>query len=153
MTAAALAHEDRSLRLVRNGGLVVAAWTDAPTVEQLRIVRRLAKDAEREHPSGTAYLNAILGGSNRFPAEVRAELERDARDGSLFTRGVAHLVLLPGWQGPAGRAVVRTALALARTPFAHRVFSDARPAATWLAQRLEWPTDTVLRAWDAARSA
>lgn len=153
MTQAAFAHEDGSLRLVRAGGLVVAAWTDVPTVEQLRIVRRHAQDAEREHPGRSAYLNAILRGGHRFPAEVRAELGHDARDRSFFTRGVAHLVLLPGWQGPAGRAVVRSAIALARTPFPHRVFSDARSAARWLAARLDGSAEAILRAWDDARGA
>lgn len=145
-----VAYEDATLRIVRDGALVCCAWIDAPTVTQLREVRRAALEAEREHPS--ACLNGILRGGNKFPAEVRAEVERNARDPELFTRGVAHLVLLPGWQGPAARAFVRGAIAFARAPAPNRVFSSARAAAAWLAERLDGSTrEGVLRAWDAAR--
>lgn len=154
MTSRAIevAYEDATLRIVRHGALVCCAWIDAPTVAQLGEMRRAAIAAEREHPNATACFNGILRGGNKFPAEVRAEVERNARDPELFTRGVAHLVLLPGWQGPAARAFVRGAIALARAPAPNRVFSSARAAAAWLAERLDGSTEaSVLRAWDAAR--
>jgi hypothetical protein len=131
---------------------VVAAWTDAPEVEQLRVVRRLGLEAERERPNATAYLNGIVRGGNRFPAEVRAEMEVNARDANLFTRGVAHVVLLPGWLGSTARAIARGAIAVGRPPVTNLVFAAAPPAAKWLAERLgePWTADRVMRAWAVA---
>ena len=154
--APVVAHDDGVLRLVCAANLLVAAWTEAPTVEQLRLVRERGHELERAHPRASAYLNGIVRGGNRFPAEVREEMEASARDRGMFTRGVAHLVLLPGWQGPAARAVVRGAIAIARAPAPNRVFATPEDAAAWLAERLgaPWCAEDVTRAWaEAARAS
>src|SRR2546428_8586344 len=117
-----IVHDDGALRLGVLRNLVIGVWREAPTVAQLRLVDTQARRAGSVAPVG--YINAILSGSGRFPPEVRAEVARHARDSTLARAGIAHLVLLPGWQGPAARAFVRGAIALAQSPYPNRVFRD-----------------------------
>jgi hypothetical protein len=142
-----IVHDDGALRLGVLRNLVIGVWREAPTVEQLRTVDDRARLASKDGPIG--YINAILAGSGNFPPEVRAEVTRQARDASLPRAGVAHLVLLPGWKGPAARAFVRAAITLAHAPAPNRVFRDAEHCADWLADRMpgEWSSSAILSAY------
>ncbi len=144
-----IVHDDGTLRLGVERNLVIGVWREAPTVAQLRTVDAHVRRAAKDGPIG--YINAILAGSGNFPPEVRAEVARQARDASIPRVGVAHLVLLPGWKGPAGRAVVRAAIALANAPAPNRVFGDPEHCAEWLASRMqgEWTAVTVASAYRA----
>lgn len=143
-----IVHDDGRLRLGVERNLLIGVWREAPTVDQLRRVEAEA----RKSAAPIGYLNAILAGSGNFPPEVRAEVARQARDASIPKAGVAHLVLLPGWKGPAARAFVRGAIAIAKSPSPNRVFRDPEHCAEWLADRMtgEWTASEVLAAYREA---
>jgi hypothetical protein len=142
-------HDDGALRLGAMRNLLIGVWREAPTLEQLRLVAQHTHEMTKEHREGVGYINAILSGSGSFPPEVRAEVARQARDASIRRLGVAHLVLLPGWQGPAARPFVRAALTVARAPPPTRVFGDDQSCARWLASRMAdgWTADAIARAY------
>ena len=142
-------HDDGALRLGALRNLLIGVWREAPTVEQLRTVADRTRETTKTHPEGVGYINAILSGAGRFPPEVRAEVARHARDASIRRLGVAHLVLLPGLQGPAARAFVRAAIAFAKTPAPNRVFRDDKSCARWLASLMAggWTADAITGAY------
>lgn len=142
-------HDDGTLRLGALRNLLIGVWREAPTVEQLRTVADRTREATVRHPEGVGYINAILAGSGRFPPEVRAEVARQARDASIRRLGVAHLVLLPGWKGPAARAFVRAAITIANAPAPNRVFGDDESCAKWLASRMAngWTAAAIVSAY------
>lgn len=139
-------HDDGTLKLGATKNLIVAVWRETPTVEQLRLIEE--KSREQSKHGAIGYINAILAGSGRFPPEVRAEVTRLARDAAIPRVGTAHLVLLSGWQGPAARAFVRAAIAIARSPYVNRVFRDAGSCSSWMADRLGWSASDVERAYE-----
>jgi hypothetical protein len=127
---------------------LIGVWREAPTVEQLKTVSEHSRKTAKEY-GGVGYINAILSGSGRFPPEVRAEVAHHARDASIKRLGVAHLVLLPGWQGPAARAFVRAAITIAHAAAPNRVFRDDARCAEWMASQLngDWTTSAALGAY------
>lgn len=141
-------HDDGELRLGATRNLLVAVWREAPTVEQLRVVERAIVALAKERGESVGYVNAILAGGNRFPPEVREEVTRIARAPLPYV-GVAHLVKLPGWKGPAARAFVRAAITIANAPAPNRVFRDERACAAWMCDRLGggWTIDEAARAY------
>jgi hypothetical protein len=145
----ALLHDDGALKLGATKNLVIGVWRETPTVDQLRMVEDASRAIAKQRNEAIAYINAILEGSGRFPPEVRAEVARLARDTTLPRVGVAHLILLSGWQGPAARAFVRAAIAIARAPAPNRVFRDIRACADWMSKRLggAWTAHEVERAY------
>lgn len=154
MIDTAVVHSDESLRIVTARNLFVVVWWDAPTVEQLRSLARMAEAHRRDHPRGTAMLNVIRGGMPSFDQKMREEAQRLTRDGH-FDLAVAHLVLLGGLVGAAVRAFLSTIVLLGRPKEPTQVFAEEGKALSWLAPQLArgpslWARDDVQATFDRA---
>lgn len=146
-------HDDGALRLGAERNLLIGVWREAPTVEQLRTVHAHARKLAEAH-GGVGYINAILSGSGKFPQEVREEVARQARDATVKRLGVAHLVKLPGWQGPAARAFVRAAITIAHAAAPNKVFRDDESCAKWMASQLgDFSSEAIVGAYRTVSSS
>jgi hypothetical protein len=150
----AVVHADETLRLVTAKNLLVAVWSDAPTLTQMQSVGRAAAALRRAHPRGAAMLNVVRGGTPSFSNAVREEARRLTSDGH-FTLGVAHVVLLGGLVGATVRAFLSTIVLLGRPKEPTQVFGEAGAALGWLEARLAtggegWTRDDVQAAYDRA---
>jgi hypothetical protein len=130
-------HEDRTLRLVTCESLVIAVWSDAPDLPQMRALGAALRTQARAFPRANALMNVVVRGTPNFSEPVRKEALRLARDPSLAGVGSAHLILMGGLTGVATRAFLST-VALVGTTRATpvKVFSEAAATAEWLADRL-----------------
>lgn len=149
-------YEDATLRLWSHRELLVAAWFDAPTIEQMREVGRVGRALGNAHPRGSALANVIVSGVPRFSDEVRDEGIRIARD-RTFRRDSCHLILVGGLGGAAVRAFMSMVLlvgtkALGKGAARTRVFGEIGAAASWTAELLggEW---TARELFDLYREA
>lgn len=136
--------EDATLRLWSHRDLLVAAWFDAPNIDQMREVGRAGRALGAGHPRGSALANLIVSGVPRFSDDVRDEGIRIARD-RTFRRGSCHVILVDGLGGAAVRAFMSMVLlvgmkALGKGAARTKVFGDLGAAATWTADLLggEW---------------
>lgn len=149
MTRLQIVHQDATFRIGVARNLMINAWADAPSLEQLRAFGRSARALSREHAGRTALLNVVLGGTPRFPEAVRDEAVKLTRDSGLGRLGVAHLILVGGLAGAATRAFLSTVVLLGRPRVPNKVFGDSRASAEWLAGVLTtggaaWTADEIL---------
>lgn len=149
-------YEDATLRLLSHRELLVAAWFDAPTIDQMREVGRAGRALGAASPRGSALANVIVSGVPRFTDEVRDEGIRIARD-RTFRRGSCHLILVGGLGGAAARAFMSMVLlvgtkALGKGAARTKVFGELGAAAGWTAELLggEW---TAMEVFDLYRDA
>ena len=129
-------HTDSTLRIVISRNVQANVWSNAPTVEQMRLFGRVGVAQMRPHPRGTGLLNLIVGGTPSFSEAVRAETVKLVKQPGIFSLGAAHLVLVGGFTGTAVRAFLSTVLLLGRPPCPNKVFGDPETAAAWLAPLL-----------------
>ena len=132
MAEPAIIHTDAILRVLTSRNVQVNVWSNAPTVEQIRIFGRSGMSLARRNPRGAGLLNLMLKGTPSFSEEVRDETVKLMKQGA-FRLGTAHVVLLGGLTGSAVRAFMSTVMLLARSPAPNKVFGEAEPAAAWLA--------------------
>lgn len=126
------------LTISASRNLLVFAWLDAPTVDVMREVARVARTVAKKHPSGSGLMNLFLAGTPRFTDEVRAEVVKIDRDPTLFPQGSARVILLPGLAGTAVRVFLNTVTLMARQPIRPvQAFGGVSQAAAWLAPKLE----------------
>ncbi|MCU0656005.1 MAG: hypothetical protein MUF64_12330 [Polyangiaceae bacterium] len=128
--------EETTLRLVAERNVVVAAWRDAPTVPQLRLVERVGRGVELRYPGQTALINLILSGTPRFSAEVRAEVGRMNNQDDLYVLAAAHVILVEGFLATAVRAFLSTTMLVVKPATPTKIFGDTTLAARWVAERL-----------------
>ena len=129
-------YQDRSFRLVSHRNVMVAVWSDAPTLPQVRILHREADQFSKHNPSGQAFANVVVGGVPIFSEPVRDELVKMIKSTTNFTLGSAHILLVSGMAGSAVRAFMSTVMLLARPQAPNRVFGGVAEAVTWLHGRL-----------------
>lgn len=144
MAGLTVVYEDPTLRLATHAELFLAAWTDAPTGEQMRELGRRSRAFQAELGPRTALWDAIIGGKPAFTSEVRQAAAELTADHELFPIGTAHVIVLDGLRGSATRAFLTTATLLGRPVHPTRVFGEPAAAATWLAQQLGWEVERVL---------
>ena len=135
MAELAIVHTDAILRVLTSRNVQVNVWSNAPTVEQIRIFGRSGVSLARRNPRGAGLINLMLKGTPSFSEEVRDETIKLMKQGS-FRLGTAHVVLLGGLTGSAVRAFMSTVTLLARSPVPNKVFGEPEAAAAWLAPLL-----------------
>ncbi|HVY49139.1 MAG TPA: hypothetical protein VHB21_24785 [Minicystis sp.] len=141
MGKARIHHEDPTLRLASDRGVLVATWFDAPTADQMRVIARAGRELGHGYPSGIGFANVVVRGNPRFDDEVRAEAIEIARE-RIFRRGSCHIVLVEGLAGAATRAFLSMVLLVgkrSRGPDAAptKVFGDCETAARWFVPMLD----------------
>lgn len=129
-------YQDRNFRLVSHRNVMIAVWSDAPTLPQVRILHREADQFAKQNPSGQAFVNLITGGVPVFTEAVRDELVKMIKSTTNFTLGSAHVLLVTGMTGSAVRAFMSTVMLLARPKAPNRVFATIADAVTWVHGRL-----------------
>jgi hypothetical protein len=144
-----IVHEAARVRIGTSRNLFVAAWYDAPEVEDLRAGLRAGVALAGKRRGDAVHLHVALSGTPRFGDDVRAELVRSLRDPRVQAQATAFSVELAGLAGAATRAFLSTALLLSRTDTPHKVFGDRRAAAAWMVPALTkggeaWSADDVL---------
>jgi hypothetical protein len=130
-----IVHTDATLRVVTSRNVQVNVWSNAPTVEQMRVFGRTGAVLARRNPRGIGLLNVMLRGTPSFSEQVRDETVKLTKQG-YFRLGAAHLILVGGLTGTAVRAFMSTVLLLARSPAPNKVFGEPETAAAWLAPLL-----------------
>lgn len=135
MTDLEVIHSDAALSVVIARNVQVNTWTDAPTVEHLRMLSRTSTALSRKNPRGAALINLMVRGTPSFTQEVRDETVKALKQ-NYFRLGTAHIILLGGFSGTAVRAFMSTATLIARPQDPHKVFSEPEAAAAWLAPLL-----------------
>lgn len=156
MTANLKVHEDPTLRMVSHRNVMFTVWTDAPTLSQVRVFHRESEVFTRSHPSGQVLVNMVLGGVPLFTEPVRDELVKIMKQGTTYTLGTAHLILVGGMAGSAVRAFLSTAMLLARPKVPNRVFGTVADAAVWVHERLggagaQWTVNELRDALEDAK--
>jgi len=152
MPRAEIVHEDAILRLGVSRNLIIIGWLDTPSSAQLRAISRATVALVAKHKDGVSVLDIVTSSiMPRFTQELRDEVAQTMRDPRTQGRASAHVVLTPGLAGVTTRAFLSTATLLARSATQHKVFSELRPAATWLAPHLSvgkllWSVEDVLAA-------
>lgn len=147
-----IVHEDATLRLGVSRNLLIVAWLGTPESAQLRALGRARAALATKHKADVGSLDVVLAGIlPRFTQEIRDEVVQMLRDARLQGLGSAHVALAEGLSGVTTRAFLSTATLLAHSSTPHRVFSELRPAATWLAPLLAagsvpWSVDDILAA-------
>ena len=146
---AEIAHEEGIFRITKERNVAVAAWRDAPSVQQMRAFERVGLAMSKAHPKGTALFNVVLSGTPNFSTELRDETTRISARNDMFKLATAHLVLVEGFVGVAVRAFLTTSVLLAKTPTPTKVFSSKELAADWVHGLLEpsgekWTRDQLL---------
>jgi len=143
-------HEDPTFVLLRRDNLMVAAWHDAPSLAQMRIIGRHMDVWRPPYDHHVAYVNVIVNGRvEGFNAEVREAAKRlsEKYPPALC---VANIVLVQGLSGILTRTVMRAMRMVGRTHSPWRVFDSCGEAATWIAQQLDgqvnltWSASEVL---------
>jgi len=147
-------YQDRNFRLVTYRNVMIAVWSDAPTIQQVRILHREADQFAKHNASfanhgaadragapsasspGQAFVNIVAGGVPVFSEQVRDELVKLIKGTTNFTLGSAHILLVSGMAGSAVRAFMSTVMLLARPQAPNRVFGAVAEAVTWLHGRL-----------------
>lgn len=132
------------LRINASNGLVIAVWTDAPTLAEVGEMDRAGQKQARLNKGKVALLNVVVSGSPRFDEQVRARVKEMTSQGRPFNWAVAHLILVGGLAGAGIRAFLTTGLLFARSEIPKRVFGDRAECAAWLAR-------TLRGAWTPAR--
>ncbi len=132
-----IVHEDTTLRLGVCRNLLIIAWLGPPESAALRAIGRARAAMSTKHKSDVGTINVVLASTlPRFTQEIRDEVVNLLRDARLQGLGTADVVLAPGLSGVTTRAFLSTSALLARSSTPHRVFSELRPAADWLAPLL-----------------
>jgi len=130
-------HEDKTFRLATWRNLTIATWYDAPNAQQVRRIRRSNENMAARYPDGIGFMNAIMGGSPRFGAEMRAEVEALLKESRTYSVGSVHVVEVRGLKGATVRAFLSTLTLISPVPT--RVFGNIDDAADWMAPRLGFP--------------
>lgn len=128
-------HEDPTLRIWAIRNVLGVVWFEAPNFEQLQELNRIGKVRSRAYPEGLGLFQLVVRGTPRFTDEVRAEVERMARE-NVFARGGAHIILVDGLAGSAARAFLSTVLLIRRQRAPAKVFSEIGEAATWFVREV-----------------
>jgi hypothetical protein len=128
-------HADATLRLASAGNVLFAAWTGAPSVEQMRELGRVSRSFSDRHGGEAAFWDVVVSGRPSFDDGVRRESQALTSD-HLFRLAVAHLVLPDGLTGAAIRAFLSTMILLGRPATPTKVFDDPRACASWFVPRL-----------------
>lgn len=131
-----IVHRDATLRIVTSRNLQVNVWTNAPSLEQMRVFGRTGATLARQHPHGAGLLNVILPGTPSFSEPVRAEVVKLMKQATLYSLGAAHLILVGGFTGTAVRAFMSTAILISNPSRPNKVFGAPEDAAAWLAPLL-----------------
>jgi hypothetical protein len=129
-------HTDSTLRIVTARNVQVNVWSNAPTLEQMRVFGRTGVAHARQHPRGTGLINLVVRGTPSFSEPVRAEAVKLVKDEGIFSLGGAHIILIGGLAGTAVRAFMNTAILLGRPRRPNKVFGEAETAVAWLAPLL-----------------
>ena len=142
-------HQEATFRLCVSENLLVAVWTEAPELEQMRAFGRALRALLSKHGRRTGSINLILSGTPRFTDTVRAEAVRLMKDPRLQSSCTAHIVLVGGLAGAAARAFLSTVVLLGRPATPSKVFGETRTAAIWLAPLLSqaggaWSIDQLV---------
>jgi hypothetical protein len=143
-------YTDPILQIAAHRNLLVIAWSDAPTVDQMRECARAARVLARKYNGGIGLLDLILSGTPTFSTEVRDEAVKLNRDPALFRLGIADTVLVTGFVGVAVRAFLATVALLARSPVPTRVLGSLAEAEAWLLPQLvkggePWATGDIVK--------
>ena len=131
-----IVHTDSTLRIVTARNVQVNVWSNAPTLEQMRVFGRVGAALARQHARGSALINVIVGGTPSFSEPVRNETIRTMKQTELFSLGSAHVILVGGFTGTAVRAFMSTTILISRPLRPTKVFGEPETAAAWLAPLL-----------------
>ena len=129
-------HEDPTLRISGCENLLLAVWSNAPDLAQMRAMGAALRGLARSQPAGSALMNIVVRGTPNFTEPVRTEALRLSRDPTISRLGGAHVILLSGLAGVATRAFLSTVTLVASQATPTRIFGDGKAAAAWLAERL-----------------
>ena len=135
MASIEIRYEDDTLRqgVLRN--VHVAAWFDAPTLEQMHEYGRCARGVYARYQGKSALLNLVVEGVPRFSSEVRQAAAEYTAEG-LHQLGAAHVILVGGLLGASVRGFLGTMLLVGRPPNPAKVFGDLATAAQWQQKNL-----------------
>lgn len=139
-----IVYEDGTLRQAYCRNVHIAAWYDAPSLEQMHAYGACAKALSQRFGGKTALLNVVVTGVPRFSSEVRDAAAEYTREGA-HSVGAAHIILVGGLLGSSVRAFLSTAMLLGRPPNPTKVFGSIETAAFWMARNL---TDRSPERWD-----
>lgn len=129
-------YQDRNFRLESHRNVMIAVWSEAPTLPQARVLHREAELFAKHNPGGQSFANIVAGGVPMFTEPVRDELVKLGKSHSIFTLGSAHIILVGGMAGSAVRAFLSTVFLISRPQAPNRVFGSIAEAVTWLHGRL-----------------
>jgi hypothetical protein len=135
MASFEIRYEDDTLRQAVARNVHVAAWFDAPTLEQMHEYGRCARGVYRSYRGKSALLNLVVEGVPRFSSEVRKAAADYTAEG-LHQLGAAHVILVGGLLGASVRGFLGTMLLVGRPPNPAKVFGDLPSAAAWQAKNL-----------------
>ena len=144
-----IVHEDATMRQVYCRNVQIAAWYDAPSLEQMHTYGRCAKVLSKRYGGKSALMNVVVKGVPRFSSEVREAASEYTREGA-HQIGAAHVILVGGLLGSSVRAFLSTVMLLGRPPNPTKVFGDLDGAARWMAKSL---CARSPEAWDAEELA
>lgn len=140
-------YADEIVNVEVHRNLFLVAWYDAPRLEQVRAIRRIAAPIAKKHTGGTAMFDLIVRGTPSFEEEMRKELKKATED-PWITLGTAHVIVPTGLVGAATRAFLTTMFLIGRLKVPNKVFASPEGAAPWLLERLSlskeaWSSDEL----------
>lgn len=109
----------------------IARWVQAPTMEQMDAMERVARPHEASVSGGCGLFNVVVSGKANFTPEFRAHAAKVSADPERFRRFRAHVILLEGLRGLTVKLFVNTFALLARAPAPTAAFQEIKPAADW----------------------
>ena len=136
MATAEILYTDTEMQIAVHRNLLLIAFCDAPSAEQIRECGRVARSLARKHPGGIGLLNLVLSGKPNFTNEMREEAVKLNRDPSLFRLAIADVVLIPGLVGVAARSFLSTVTLLSRSANPRSAFGNLEDTDAWLVPRL-----------------
>src|SRR5690242_9085012 len=75
-----LLYRDATLRLGAHENVILAVWSDVPTLPQLRELGSAGRTRKKTHRQGVAFFDVVLGGTPRFTDEVRNEVKKQLEE-------------------------------------------------------------------------
>jgi hypothetical protein len=136
-------HDDPTLTVLQRANLLVCAWREAPTLEQMLVIGKHIERWRGLYGDRVAFVNVFTAGRlDKLSKDAREEANRLT---ARFPKNLcsAHVVLVSGMTGTLTRTILRAMSLVGGNVSPWRVFGTVRDAAPWVFKHLEGQASLV----------